>query len=169
VRGLDSPLIQAGTASDCLSGVERYHAFYEWYPGIYATDFPLALRPHDVVSTRIEQIRPDYWTLSIRDDTTGRQSTTATLFRADSESADFVVERPTVCDGSSCRQVSLAKFGQVTFNDAQTCSAPAGAYRPVVDAQPIALAAASNARLLAVPAKVLGVSRSLSVLWHGGD
>src|SRR5579885_3140513 len=45
LEGLESPLIQAGTAVDCITGIPRYHAFYEWYPGIYATDFPLTIRP----------------------------------------------------------------------------------------------------------------------------
>lgn len=166
VRGLASPLIQAGTASDCLGGIPRYHAFYEWYPGIYATDYPLTVHPNDTVTATIEQTEVNYWTLTMRDETTGMRSTTATFYAADVGSADFVVERPTVCSGLNCGQVGLARFDRVTFLHAQTWSAPAYAFRDVGQAAPIALRDAGSSQLLAQPGRMIAPTPGLSVLWR---
>ncbi|GAC1623669.1 MAG: hypothetical protein NVS4B2_00770 [Chloroflexota bacterium] len=167
LRGLASHLIQAGTASDCLGGAPRYHAFFEWYPGIYATDFPLTVRPGDTVSAKIEQTEMNYWTLTMTDDTTGETSTTATYYAADTGTADFVVERPTLCTAWSCGQVPLARFGQVNFLKAQTWSAPAYAFKAVAHPQPIALHDPSTNRVLALPGRTTTGSGALSVLWRG--
>lgn len=168
LRGIASNLIQAGTASDCIDGVERYHAFYEWYPGIFATDFPLTIHPGDTVAVTIDQTEVNYWTLSIRDETTGLQSTTATLYAADTGSAEFVVERPMLCTGWNCGQVQLGKFGQVTFLDAQTWSAPAYAFTNVSAAQPVALHDPVTNRVLAQPGRLVSPAPALPVLWRSG-
>lgn len=166
LRGLASPLIQVGTASDCLAGMASYHAFYEWYPGIYATDFPIAVRPGDSVTARLEESMPDFWTLSVRDETTALHSTTATFYRPDTGSAELVVERPTLCAMWGCGQVDLGRFGSVTFHDiaVQTATGP----QPGADlhAAPIALVDGSG-RQLAVPARVYESGDTLSVLWRG--
>jgi hypothetical protein len=161
LEGLASPLIQAGTGSDCVSGMVRYHAFYEWYPGIYATDFPLDVRAGDQVSVRLQETQPDYWIVSFRDDTTGSSSVTATVFHADTGSADFIVERPTLCDATSCDQLALSRFGSVTFRDASV-RGPDGHLAPPHSPLAIALVDPSGERELAVPA------RALSVLWRRG-
>ncbi|MBV9280997.1 MAG: hypothetical protein JOZ41_13025, partial [Chloroflexi bacterium] len=117
LRGLASPLIQAGTGAACAGGGPTYHAFYEWYPGIDATDFPVEVHPGDVVTVRIEERQSDDWVLSFHDLRTDARSATAVFFQADTGSADFVVERPTVCGPSGCGQVALARFQPVTFRD----------------------------------------------------
>jgi len=89
LQALASPHRQAGTASSCLAGVPQYDAFYEWYPGIYATDFPIVVRPGDSLTIRIEEAQPDYWLLSGLDSATGQRSTTATFYHTDTGSADW--------------------------------------------------------------------------------
>lgn len=170
LQGVASRLIQAGTASDCISGVARYHAFYEWYPGIYASDFPLDVRSGDTVSVRISQGAPGYWTLELRNATTGQRSTTATLETIDSGSADFIVERPTVCSGdAACDQLPLAKFGSVTFRDARVTDEHGVSLDPALGATSMALVNPRNGRVLALPATDRSSRRELAVLWRRGS
>jgi hypothetical protein len=167
LRGLSSSLLQAGTASDCLAGVERYHAFFEWYPGIYATDFPLVVRPGDRVTARLAELQPDYWSLSMRNETTGMQSTTMTDDAVDQGTADFIVERPTLCGAWSCSQVALAPFGSVTFDNVRIQTAAAGlgaAPQASNGAVPIALVDGGSSRTLAIPGRVH--PGSFSVIWR---
>ena len=166
LQGLASSLIQAGTGSDCFSGVPRYHAFYEWYPGIYAADFPIELRPGDTVTVKITEAQTDFWVLTVSDDTTGERSTTSTFYRADTASADIIVERPTLCGADSCDQMPLAPFGQVTFQGIQTRTLQGDTSANVGTALPIALVNPSTARVLAVPGRTPSSSDQLAVLWR---
>jgi Peptidase A4 family len=168
VRGMMSSLIQAGTASDCLNGVPRYHAFYEWYPGIYATDFPVQVQVGDRVTLRVDQPQPGYWTLALYDETSGARSETATVYNADTDSADFIVERPTLCTGWSCNQIPLGRFDSVTFRDA-AIGAASGDLRPnpgAAGVESIALTNPDSQRTLAVPGRVRTQSGDLSVIWQ---
>jgi hypothetical protein len=170
LRGITSRLIQAGTASDCFAGAPRYHAFYEWYPGIYANDVPIDLRPGDAVTVRVSEQAPGYWVLSLRNDTTQQKSTTATVDEVDTGSADFIVERPTLCSEDwSCSQVPLAKFGAVTFRDARVTDARGGVLKPGTAAQAMDLVNPANGRVLAVPALARGREQDLAVVWRNGS
>lgn len=161
VDGISDPLIQTGTASDCFLGAPRYHAFYEWYPGIYATDFPIALAPGDSVTASVVETQWGVWTLTIRDDTNRQQSAVSTTARVDARSAEFIVERPTVCAGTNCGQADLARFRSLTFRDIQTLDAPG---TPSVRTA-IALTDGGQ-RKLAVPARTPSLQRSFSILWR---
>lgn len=161
VDGISDPLIQAGTASDCFLGAPRYHAFYEWYPGIYATDFPVAVSPGDSVTASVVETQWGVWTLTFRDNTNRQQSAIATAAHVDARSAEFIVERPTVCAGTNCGQPDLARFHSLTFRDVQTLAAPGTP--PVRTA--IALVDGGQ-RKLAVPARTPSLQRSFSILWR---
>jgi len=166
LRGFASPLIQAGTASDCLAGIARYHAFFEWYPGIDATDFPILIRPGDSVTIQLEETAPDFWSLSVRDETTQTRSATSALFGPDTGSAELIVERPTLCAMGGCGQVALGRFGSVTFHDIHLRTAAGADLTSVPNAAPIALVSGDSDHELAVPAKVDGNGAALSVLWR---
>lgn len=161
VDGISDPLIQAGTASDCFLGTPRYHAFYEWYPGIYATDFPIGVAPGDSVTASVVETQWGVWTLTIRDNTDREQSAVSTTAQVDARSAEFIVERPTVCAGLNCGQTDLARFRSLTFRDIQTLAAPGTA--PVRTA--IALIDGAQ-RKLAVPARMPSLRRTFSILWR---
>lgn len=162
--GISDPLIQAGTASDCFLGAPRYHAFYEWYPGIYATDFPIGVSPGDRVTMSVVETQWGVWTLTARDDTNGQQGAVSTTASVDARSADFIVERPTVCAGTTCGQADLGRFGNVTFRDVQTLAAPGTPARETA----IQLVDAGS-RQLAVPARTPALARSYTVLWRAGQ
>jgi Peptidase A4 family len=167
MQGLASALIQAGTASDCFGGTVRYHAFYEWYPGIYATDFPISVRAGDSVTVRVEKQQPGYWVLSIRDNSTGAKSATTTFFAPDTSSADFIVERPTLCSLGVCQQALLGRFGTVTFQDVRVTGSSVLTSNAVRGAVPIALIDPNTNRVLAVPGHVPSSAGTLSVIWRG--
>lgn len=164
VDGISDPLIQAGTASDCFLGTARYHAFYEWYPGIYATDFPIGIAAGDNVTASVVETQWGVWTLTLRDDTNGEQYAVSTTAAVDARSAEFIVERPTVCVGANCGQVALGRFRSVTFRDVQTLADPGT--RPKQTS--LALVNGDH-RKLAVPGRTPSVSRSFSVLWRNGE
>lgn len=161
VEGISDPLIQTGTASDCFLGMPRYHAFYEWYPGIYATDFPIAIAPGDSVTASVVETQWGVWTLTVRNNTNGQQSAVATTARVDARSAEFIVERPTVCAGINCGQTNLGRFHSVTFRDVQTLADPGTP--PIQTA--IALVDGGH-RKLAVPGRMPSLRHSFSVLWR---
>lgn len=161
VDGISDPLIQTGTASDCFLGTPRYHAFYEWYPGIYATDFPIAVAAGDSVTASVVETQWGVWTLTLRDNTDGQQYAVSTTASVDARSAEFIVERPTVCAGANCGQVALGRFRSMTFRDVQTLADPGT--RP----QQMSIALVDgNHRRLAVPGRTPSLSRSFSVLWR---
>lgn len=166
VQGLSSPLIQAGTGVDCFAGMPSYHAFYEWYPGIYATNFPITVRAGDTMTVDIEEARPDYWLLSVRDETSGAKSAISTFYRADTASVDFIVERPTFCTESGCQQASLARFGTVTFTDLRVRSVLGEDLSRLPSALPIALTDPATDKILAVPGWAPTPPSTLSVLWR---
>lgn len=162
--GISDPLIQTGTASDCFLGVPRYHAFYEWYPGIYATDFAISIAPGDSVTASVVETQWGIWTLTVRDATTRQQGSVSTTARVDARSAEFIVERPTVCAWMNCGQAGLARFRDLTFRDVQTLAAPGT--RPVRTA--IALVDGKRHRL-AIPALTPSLRRSFSILWRNSQ
>lgn len=161
VDGISDPLIQTGTASDCFLGVRRYHAFYEWYPGIYATDFPIAIAAGDSVTASVVETQWGVWTLTVRDNTTRQQGAVSTAARVDARSAEFIVERPTVCVGINCGQADLARFHGLTFQNVQTLAAPGTPPRTTA----IALVD-SKEHKLAIPARAPSLQRSFSILWR---
>jgi Peptidase A4 family len=167
VRGLASPLIQAGTASDCFGGVVRYHAFYEWYPGIYATDFPISVKAGDSVTALVKEQQPGFWLLSVRDNSTAAQSSTTASFTADTSSADFIVERPTLCNLGGCQQAQLGRFGTLTFQDVHVTGSRGLTSNDLRSAVAIALIDPDTSRVLAVPGRVPSTAGTLSVIWRG--
>lgn len=166
LRGLASPLIQAGTASDCLVGLARYHAFYEWFPGIDAMDFPIMVRSGDTVTVHLQESRPDLWTLEVRNESTGDHATTSVFFSADTGSAEFIVERPTLCSSDGCGQVALGKFRSISFHDIKLQTAAGAELSSVRQAIPIALVDPETGHELAVPARADNTDEAISVLWR---
>lgn len=164
LRGLLSPLIQAGTASDCLNGRPHYHAFFERYPGGFAQDFPMDLAAGDTVSVLVTETQPDFWLLTVRDQTRGSSGSTTAQLAADTGSADFVVERPTVCQAWTCDQVPLARFKSVTFQNIQVSAAQGKLAPGVRGLIALALTGDESQRVLAVPADP-GNNQGLSVIW----
>jgi len=167
-RGVMSPLIQAGTASDCFDGLLRYHAFYETYPGSYAQDFPVSIEAGDAFAVLVRQISASQWKLSVHDLTLHERSSTLIYHQVDMTTADFVVERPTLCS-SDCSQVSVPRFDPVVFTNVQMRDNAGIPTCCIRNSDRLALADDATGHVLAVPAQIRGMPDSLSVLWRRSD
>jgi hypothetical protein len=117
-------LEQLGTESDCgRDGTATYSAWFEVVPAA-ATTAKLTIRPGDVVSASAA-VSGHLVTLKMVNRTRG---TTATkVVRAatvDVSSAEWIVEAPALCSGSTtsdadCAQTTLANFGSTGFTAAR--------------------------------------------------
>jgi len=112
-----SALEQVGTSADCGGGTARYSAWYELVPA-GSVDLPLRVRPGDQVSASVvvtgRQVR-----VRLANRTTGAVVTRVLRARAvDTRAAEWIVEAPSLCDGSRCETQPLADFGTTTFANA---------------------------------------------------
>jgi Peptidase A4 family len=119
---LSDDVEQVGTGADCIgAGVPAYYSWYELYPSPRVR-LALVIRPGDRLEAQVSSVSGDT-SLSLRDLTTGR--VVAVTQRAPAgplTSAEWVVEAPSACSGSSCSVLPLADFGTVPFSG---CSADA--------------------------------------------
>jgi hypothetical protein len=117
-------LEQLGTESDCSAGARAsYSAWFEVVPAA-ATSARLTIRPGDVIAASVT-VTGHRVTMTLADTTRGtRASRTVTAAAVDVSSAEWIVEAPSLCAGSSasdasCRQTALADFGATGFTAAR--------------------------------------------------
>ena len=124
IDGDPSPTVeQDGTASDCAGSVASYYAWYELYAqsgsppnGGAEVELPTSSYPvvaGDLMSASVSVVS-GVWTLYIDDSTEGWTSTTHASWSAPVESsAEWVVERPEVCNrsGQDCSRPCLQTLG----------------------------------------------------------
>lgn len=128
----DSTVEQDGTESDCQNGTPYYAAWYEMYGdsasgaanhGNSKTVGSVASGDVITASVSFSSVNST-WTLSVEDqnpDSFGNYSVTIPSPNPPSEqqSAEWIVERPELCDYSTCGLTSLAQFAPVTLTDGQ--------------------------------------------------
>ena len=114
IGGVDSDqLIQAGTQAVALEdGYIEYQAWVEGLPGD-SVPVPLDVRAGDTVSVRLEETSPDFWRITIHNDTTGKNYTLETHYRAARTSAEWIEEVP-----SGSEILALDNFDTVHFLEA---------------------------------------------------
>lgn len=117
-------LEQLGTESDCSrSGTATSSAWFEVVPSV-ATTAKLTVRPGDVVSASAA-VSGHLVTLEITNKTRGTTATrTVRAATVDTSSAEWIVEAPALCDGTTtsdagCAQTTLANFGSTGFSAAK--------------------------------------------------
>jgi hypothetical protein len=118
-------LEQLGTESDCsASGKATYSAWFEVVPAA-ATTAKLTIQPGDEMFASATVSSSKKVTLTIADTTRKTKVTKSVQAGAiDVSSAEWIVEAPALCSGSStsdasCRQTALANFGSTTFGSAR--------------------------------------------------
>ena len=123
IDGNTSPTVeQDGTESDCLDGSPSYYAWYEMYgdTSVNGGDTVVVnhpLLPGDVINASVSE-SDGVWTLALADPTeTWNFSTTIDFTGAAQSSAEWIVERPGICN--NCALPPLADFGSVTFSSAE--------------------------------------------------
>jgi hypothetical protein len=124
----NSTVEQDGTNAECIDGTVSYNAWYEMYGDnavnsgeeviLPAANDPVV--PGDEMSATVS-FAADVWTLAISDTSTAHadwaSSTAITFTSAKQASAEWVVERPEVCD-PTCGLSTLADFGTASFTNA---------------------------------------------------
>lgn len=130
---LSEDVEQVGTAADCIqAGVPAYYAWYELYPSPRVR-LAMAIRPGDRLEAQVGSVSGDA-SLSLRDLSTGGvAAVTQRAPAAPLTSAEWVVEAPSACSGSSCWILPLADFGTVLFSGCST-DAAAGASGTITSA-----------------------------------
>jgi len=156
-----SPTVeQDGTASDCAGSVASYYAWYELYAqsgsplnGGAEVELPNPVAAGDLMSASVSVVS-GAWTLYIDDSTKGWTSTTHASWSAPVESsAEWIVERPEVCNGSGqdCSLTSLADFGTVSFTRAIATESGTSGSISDFSASSIEMLSNSGSTALAIP------------------
>jgi hypothetical protein len=117
-------LEQLGTEADCsANGRATYSAWFEVVPAA-GTSAPLTIQPGDVIAASVT-VTGRRVTMTMANTTRGTRATrTLTAATVDVSSAEWIVEAPSLCGGStasdaSCRQAALANFGSTGFTAAR--------------------------------------------------
>ena len=90
-----------------------YSAWWEILPASSTPISTLTISPGDTVCASITEGTGSEWTLSITDETTEAQFTTTQSYGGPADSAEWILERPEVCD-PNCDLSTLADYGQST-------------------------------------------------------
>jgi hypothetical protein len=111
-------LEQIGTDADCAaSGRASYAAWFELVPAA-SVRIPLRVAPGERVSASVT-VRGVHVTLRIRNLSTGARFSVTRRAAADTTSAEWIVEAPSLCRSSArCRTLALADFGRALFSSA---------------------------------------------------
>jgi hypothetical protein len=114
IGGLNSrDLIQAGTQASVGGGSVTYEAWVEMLPQSSRT-VSLSVNPGDSVTTTISQDPSGEWTISIKNNTTGRSYSATVQYSSSNSSAEWVQEAPSAGRGL----VPLDDFGTLKFTAA---------------------------------------------------
>lgn len=103
-------LIQTGTRTLKWNGKITYKAWYELLPAP-PVSFSLVIRPGDVVKASIVETSTHEWTITLRNQTTGKSESVAVYYKSNKSSAEWVVERPS----SNGTLVALTPFDEFSF------------------------------------------------------
>jgi hypothetical protein len=109
---------QDGTFAHCGGSgntTPKYEAWYELYPAASVNAF--AVHAGDIIDSSVSYANGEF-TLTISDLSTGKtSSTTATCASCARTSAEWIVERPELCNnaGTKCFLTELADFGTTTM------------------------------------------------------
>ena len=117
-----SSLEQTGTEADCDGQKAVYSAWYELVP---SPSHSLALRIHagDLIRAEV-RVSGRRVTLTLADLTRHRHFVrTFTPASVDTNSAEWILEAPGDCSGSSCITLPLADFGRAAFSHARVVTA----------------------------------------------
>lgn len=173
---------QDGTAADCNSGTPVYYAWYELYGDasveggdevqLSPSSYPVS--PGDVMSASVSQSGTT-WTLTIADTTHpwsgGPFSTNVVWSGGEQASAEWVVERPALCNGpspSSCSLAPLSEFASVGFTGATATTTGAPESISAAGGQSIEMVGQSD-DVLAAPGPLTSSGEAFSDSWFASD
>ena len=114
----ETSLIQAGTEQHCENGRITYFAWYELLPATITTITTVEISPGDQITTSITLVdhAKNSWLITLVDQTTGESFQKTVTYDSTRQTAEWIVERPTVNNQIS----TLANFNQATLTDCST-------------------------------------------------
>ena len=112
----DSTVEQTGVLGECNSGVASYSTWYEFYPSSMVTT-SVAASPGNVVSASVTYSSTSgEFTVTITNVNSGVSAgSTQAVSGAGRSSAEWILERPALCNIFTCRLSTLANFGSGYF------------------------------------------------------
>jgi hypothetical protein len=115
----NSNLIQLGTEADSVGGRAQYSAWWEILPN-YAIDIPgITPRPGDTLTASIAKTSTGKYAISLKDVTTGQSYSSTKSYSGQAQSAEWIVEAPTVGGSqSAAAHFSPTPFSGLTVNSA---------------------------------------------------
>jgi hypothetical protein len=169
-----STVEQDGIGTDCSqSNVASYYAWYEMYGDSAinnGNEVPLPpghpVSPGDAMSASVSVV-DNVWTFKISDSTQGwkYEVTPPGTFSADQESAEWIVERPEVCD-PECAITALADFGSVTFTSATATDNGTSGSISALSASAIEMLANNETTVLAAPGPLSASGENFTDNWE---
>ena len=114
----DSSLIQAGTEQDVgLSGNANYYAWYELLPAYEISLFSVSAG--DTINASITYGGSSVWTITLSDQTSGRNTSFAVSYQSTFSSADWIHEATSLCTSqTSCTVQTLTQTSDAVFSSA---------------------------------------------------
>jgi hypothetical protein len=172
IDGDGTPTVeQDGTDSDCSDGMPVYFAWSEFYP---APEKPISdsVAPGDTMTGSVS-VTGSSWTLTLHDDTAGWTATIQAASQGlDEGSAEWIVERPSLCPTSgSCQTADLTNFGTTSFTGASATANGLTASISGAGAAPVQMVGSQpqNPDLLALPSALGGGGDSFSDTWYASS
>ncbi len=107
-------LIQAGTQTSVSGRSVRFEAWIEMLPDAQQI-VPLTIAPGDSITVTITQRQGSEWSISMKDNTSGRDYSTTVTYASTNSSAEWVEEAPS----GGRRIIPLNDFGSVSFTGAK--------------------------------------------------
>ncbi|MGP8066284.1 MAG: G1 family glutamic endopeptidase [Acidimicrobiales bacterium] len=166
---------QDGIEADCSSSNQAsYHAWYEMYGDNdinngdevnIQTKVPSdKVYAGDAMSASVSVVDNE-WTLEITDSTQGWTYTPSAIsFSAAQESAEWIVERPEVCD-PRCALTALADFGSVTFTSATATNDGTSGSISAFSASATVMIANNGTTVLATPGPLSASGENFTDNW----
>jgi Peptidase A4 family len=129
----DQSLIQAGVNElyDASSSVLSVQAWWEILPAPATPIFTLAVSPGNVITVTISQLSAGLWAITVTDDSTGQTFTTDQSYSGPTQSAEWIVEAPTLISAGTT--FTLGNYSPaVTFSNLGTTGTPTSLYGVVM-------------------------------------
>ncbi|HLW94346.1 MAG TPA: G1 family glutamic endopeptidase [Solirubrobacteraceae bacterium] len=173
IDGANSSTVeQDGTESDCASGSPSYYAWSEFFPAATQVIGHTVL-PGDSMTGSVS-VSGSTWTLTLQDNSRGWTFTAVTNAPTPTpaeSSAEWIVERPSLCSGGSGCLTSLADFGTATITGASATAGGITGSISAVNGSPLQMEGtqAQNPHLLALPSALGAGGSSFSDTWYGSS
>jgi hypothetical protein len=176
----DDSVEQDGTDAACINGDAQYWAWFEMYGDTAVNSgnpetvsYPVS--PGDQITASVSVVGSN-WTLAVADSSQTPAWSFTTTVPAPSPpprqtSAEWIVERPELCQGSSsCALGSLAQFTPVTFANATATADGSSQSIAALDGVPVEMTSSdSNSTILAQPGALDNTGASFTDDWFASD